>query len=79
LFFSNIHTQIFIYFLKRGKSKQNRVNVENAKLRWAAARAAAAAPQNGPGGPGAQQIAAIAAAVIEPEAVQPQGHAHGKQ
>jgi hypothetical protein len=34
---------------------------------------------NGSGGLGAQQIAAIAAAVIEPEAVQPQGHAHGKQ
>ena len=55
MFFSNIHTQIFINILKRGKSKQNRVNAENAKLRWAAARAAATAPQNGPGGLGVQQ------------------------
>ena len=65
-----------IYVKFRGLTKQQRINRQRLQERWAAA----AAPQNGPGAcPGAQQIAAITAAVIVPEAVQPQVHAHGKQ
>jgi len=64
-----------IYVKFRGLTKQQRINRQRLQERWAAA----AAPQNGPGGQGAQQIAAIAATVIIPEVVQPQGHAHGNQ
>jgi hypothetical protein len=64
-----------------------KVNAQNAGrpaageqiARAAPVLAPTAAPQNGHGGLGAQQIAVIAAAVIGPEAVQPHGHGHGKQ
>ena len=70
---------ILIFLSEKAHKKAGKLGGRPAAAAQIAPAAPAAAPQNGPRGLGAQQIAVIAAAVIGPEAVQPHGHAHGKQ